>query len=545
MGAITREPTPEQTTRGSTDMVTINSEPVPKKRGKRAIYTSLAICAITALLVLTFCIINREEDVYYLDKGERNTTHDFYTKKEKLTFPGLFTAALGLFSIVLGTLVDRLSLLVEECRHRRERYDGSWKKMIKACFSGIVWGSVLALLGCTLIIVILLIFFTDRPWFELNYLVYILSGIGVGPLVMQLLNLNTESKVYISTVLEGKEMCVANGLAWSYYFNYLEQALPYFEKIVNRPEHTNLSCKKLLLLVPHDCNMEELNKVDSQIEKLYKIGNDQDPFRFPVYRLTVNEQDNKQFAIQYVEAPLKALGDMSLLAGFNAVKPETCDEEVKLLYRTLSEILAHRKAQRVQKTCMLVPIKAINPESLQNGGLVKCIMDVVDRSCTQTDSIPSFVKVEKNKQFIVDCSRSKKATDGSFQSGRTRGKNHDAEKGKNVKFDKNAKDKQDDMNIDDTGKSGGKLKRKYKNNTTTTTTKKAEQKELIPVREDCSGTNNSTLRGMQRLIQETVDGNDSDATTSGINMEHISNRSHQSNQEEGDSLLNKEADTVL
>ena len=202
---------------------------------------------------------------YYPDATQKNTTNVCYRKEEKLTFSGLFTTALGLFGVVLGTLVDRLSLIIAEERHHvQERYGGSRKKMIKACFSGILWGPVIALLGSTAIILVILIFATGIPWFELGYLVYIFSGIGVGPLIMHLLNLNTQSKVHISTVLEKKGMFVANGLAWSYYFNYLKQALPKFKEITSASrsfpapyEHIKLSLNKLLLLLPHDCHITD------------------------------------------------------------------------------------------------------------------------------------------------------------------------------------------------------------------------------------------------------------------------------------------------
>ena len=338
-------------------------------------------------------------------------------------------------------------------------------------------------------------------------------------------------------------MYVANGLAWSYYFNYLEQALPIFEKTVKKTEHRNLSSNKLLSLVPHDCNMEELSKLDNKIEKLYNIGNGEDPFHFPVYRLTINERETKQFAIQYVEAPLKALRDMSLLEGIDAVKIATCDEEVRLLGRTLSEILAHPKAQKLQQLCMLVPVKA---ECLQNGGLVECIMKVVSDSCTQTDGTIGFVKDEKNTQLFVDVSQPKKATDKSSQSCQNCVTNHNQEKGKGMKFDLNVRGKQDDMNIDEKGTKETKLRRTYKENTR----QKTEQEELIPATEnlDSSNPNNSASKETQRSVQETgEEDTDNGANTSGINtteMIHIANGSRQSNRKQ-DSLNDRQNETEL
>ena len=171
----------------------LDYELVPNKRKNRARWASLVICTIVAVPVIIFCILNGNAD----------------------EFSGMFATTLSLLGIVLGTLVDRLSLVAEEGFHVDRHYGGSWKKMFKACFSGISWGPVFFLLASTVIVAIILIRTTSKPWFELQYLVYIFSGIGVGPLVMLLLNLNAQCQVHISTILEDKGTCVANGLAWS------------------------------------------------------------------------------------------------------------------------------------------------------------------------------------------------------------------------------------------------------------------------------------------------------------------------------------------
>ena len=377
-----------------------NFEPVPEKRKHRARCVSVIICTIVALLVITFCIVNRTEIEYHRDTTQKNTTNVCYVKKEKLTFSGLFTTALSLFGVVLGTLVDRLSLINEERHHLRQRYHGSRKEMTKACFSGIVWGPVIALLGSTALIIVVLTFVTGKPWFKVSYIVYIFSGIGVGPLIMHLLNLNTQSEVHISTILEDKGMNVANGLAWSYYFNYLRQALPTFKKATSHPfptpnEHIKLSLNKLLLLIPHDCYMkEDLNDVDSNIYKL--LDYDYDPFRFSIYRLTVSERENKYFAIQYATEPLEALREMSVVEEAKAVTKQNFEEEVKLLYTTLRTILKSPPHQDCRGICMLVPIKADNEDRLKNGGLVKCILDIVQPRCLDSKYVNiGFVKPEE------------------------------------------------------------------------------------------------------------------------------------------------------
>ena len=398
---------PNQNVTWNTETNRPDSEPVSNRK-HRARCVSVIICTIAALLVITFCIVNRTEVEFQRDTTQKNTTNVCYVKKEKLAFSGLFTTALSLFGVVLGTLVNRLSLINAERHHLRQRYHGSWKEMIKACFSGIVWGPVVALLGSTAMIIVVLIFVTGKPWFEVSYLVYIFSGIGVGPLIMHLLNLNTQSEVHISMILEDKGMNVANGLAWSYYFNYLRQALPTFKKATGHPfpaphEGIKLSLNKLLLLIPHDCNMtENLNELDNKIDKLFDIRNDHEPFSFSIYRLTVSEHRKKYFAIQYAKEPLEALREMSLLEKVKAVKEKSFEKEVKLLCTTLSSILKSPPDQDCRGMCMLVPIKVVNEDCFKNGGLVKCILDIVQPQhlCSTSvdgDNFVGFVNKEARK----------------------------------------------------------------------------------------------------------------------------------------------------
>ena len=404
MGAIEVDSSSQQPE--NTVIEVLDFEPVQEQRKKRARCMSVIICTITAILVITFCVVNRTVVEYHPNTKQKNSTNVCYIRKEKLGFPGLFTTALGLFGVVLGTLVDRLSLVNEERHHLKQRYGGSWRKMIKACFSGIFWGPVIALLGSTGLIVVILIFTTNKPWFELNYLVIIFSGIGVGPLIMHLLNLNSQSEVHISTILEEKGIYI--GLAWSYYFNYLKQALPLFEQATKSKfpfpyQHITLTSNKLLLLILHDGYMKEnLNDLDSKIEKLFDTGNDQDPFRFPVYRLTVRENKQCYCAIQYIKEPLKTLREMSQLEVIEAVKGKTYEEEIRLLCRTLSGILCNPPDIDFREMCMLVPVKADKLESLKNGGLAKCIMGMVEAESTQRDGAPfGFAKPAKKPRANI------------------------------------------------------------------------------------------------------------------------------------------------
>ena len=361
--------------------------PVRKKRGKRVRNVSIVICLVAATLILIFCFVDQKKDECV------TSVPTSATSPNKIVSSNLFIIALTLCSIVLGTFSDRLSLVFEESRHLHSRYD-SKTEMVKACFSGIVWSLVFILLASATIIFIFVGITATHDWFELKYYVHLLSGICITPLIMRLVNKDTKSDVYISRTLEEKGMYVANGLAWSYYFDYLKYALLKFSQVVNEPfpdpyKHVELSRKDLLLLVSfYDDINDDLKHVDSKIKKVFDLGNEEDPFRFPVYRLTVNEHEKKYFAIQCVKQPLKYLREIKKLREEPKralPKRPLFKDEVTLLYQTLCEIVKNPPYGNFTGTCVLIPVLTSN--GLENGGLVKCIMNVVEPSRTKAQNI--------------------------------------------------------------------------------------------------------------------------------------------------------------
>ena len=101
--------------------------------------------------------------------------------------------------------------------------------MCKACFSGISWPAVVVIFLVGAISLVL----ARKTSFKLGDLVYILGGIGVGPLVTHLLNLNTQSEVDVSRLLEEKRLYPAYTIAWNYHFQYLKKALPIYSTNVS------------------------------------------------------------------------------------------------------------------------------------------------------------------------------------------------------------------------------------------------------------------------------------------------------------------------
>ncbi len=401
----------EQNSQASQD--DLDLEPIPKKRMPRL--TSIFICLFTATGIIVYGFIQKSEFEYKQVRDHTTTMLEaiqngsiiIYTRDEKETYPVLFSLGLGLLGIILGTFVDRFSLVFEELCHFKSRYNRSVVKLFKACFSGISWPAVLVIV---LFAAICLIALARKTSFKLEYLIYILGGIGVNPLVIHLLNLNTQSEVDVSRLLEEKGLYPANTIAWYYYFQYLNKALPIFNESFADSDDipvqvqgtgqgssdetvqpkVQLSLKKLILVISHDCKMKEnLNELDNHIRKITVISNK--GYNFPVYGLTSKGKEHN-YVILYAKEALETLKEMSKPERIKAIHENQCEHQVKLLCGTLvSDILTDPLDQECSDKCIVVPIMAKSASSLQNGGLVKIIMTKV-KADKHGKQLPSFIK---------------------------------------------------------------------------------------------------------------------------------------------------------
>ena len=364
-------------------------EPIPKKRKKRSWIASILIFAITASIVLVFCFFNRKEFKYQKNESAtHNQTLTCYKRTEETMFRSLFSTLLSFLGIILGTLVDRISLIFEERHHVTARYGGSKKKMFKACFTGIWWRSVIIVKIFAALFIIALFLLTEISVEVTTCFAYIVGGISVGPFIINMLNLNTQSEVHVSTILEEKGKNIANALAWHYYFNYLKQALTKFTELTsdNRGLPVELSENKLLLLLSHDCHTEDnLENIDRNIKKVGEIKSDEDEsFRFPVYQLTVKEDDYRHYAVQFVKGPLLTLKKMGKYEIIKSITEEQCEDETKLLCREMFEIIRTKLKKPLQDKCVLIPFKVQKLQWLDNGGLVRLMLHAIQHASTQT-----------------------------------------------------------------------------------------------------------------------------------------------------------------
>ncbi|XP_009479303.2 stimulator of interferon genes protein [Pelecanus crispus] len=293
---------------------------IPKARGgraQRAMYLLLALCA--AALYLT---------------GE----------------PLVPTARIITSHIValqIGVLLKGTCYLAEEIFHLQSRHQGSFWRMLSACFPLRWHGPVL--LACGLAYVALL----DGDGQPLNF------HLGLATLCQLLiltLGLHKPSAVEVSEMSERSKQNVAHGLAWSYYVGYLKIVLPRVKKSMEEFSRANpnvLACRetwKLHILVPLTCDIyDDLEKADSNIQyladlteiTLTRAGTKKRVYKHSLY--TITDEDNKVWhcAVEYA-TPLQSLYAMSQdeCAAFSR---EDRLEQAKLFYRSLEEILKGSK----------------------------------------------------------------------------------------------------------------------------------------------------------------------------------------------------------
>ena len=402
----------------------ISWENPAKKRYPRV--SSFIICFLTASGIISYAFIEKTimdyqalNDTSPINLSKIKTgTITCYTRKPKTTYPVLFHLGFGLLGIIFGTVVDRFSLFVEELFQKQSRYDGEVRKVFKACFSGIGWPVVGLVFG----LIIFSCYFGRNTSFEVADIIYIVGGIGVGPLVIHLLNLNVQSEVDVSRILEEREMYPGYTLAWSYYFNHLKPAVEELSRPLTLPEDQptsstqnvirlslnrllfqpssstqnviRLSLNKLLLLLPPSTDLADIDKLigcDTTIHILKK-GDKSNPYPFPVYYFKAGrENENQYYAMKCVKEPIIALREIARLDGVNIVTAKTYKNEVKRFYQTLREILKNTSLDGYTNRGLVIPIK-VKPgeyESLSDGRLAQLIRAKVDRLPTLNAPAPA------------------------------------------------------------------------------------------------------------------------------------------------------------
>ncbi len=380
----------------------VKREPIPKRRKPKIVW--IILCSSVAIVTIVYAFIDNNTKVeFHADndlctkKAQGNTTTDTcYRRVEKKTYPVLANIGLGLLGLILAPIIYCLCNFVEELRQLKSRYNRNICRLFKKCFTGILWKPVI-IVG---IIDVIAVGFAKQWSFERGNFLYISGGIGLSPLVSYLLNLNALTEVDHSRFLEEGGLHPAYTLAWNYTC-YLEKIFPIFIQHFsnsNTPvqdqqgsnEHLHrdaqpkirLSSRKLILLFSHNYEKEvKLVDLDNHISELTDVC--KGGYKFPIYGLKYNGREY-QYVIQFAKEPLETIKRMCDSEECKPVHNDQLEDQVKLLYRTLSEILKNKGFYR--NLCTLVLITGV--ESLENGGLVKVIMSYIreDVRASNTES---------------------------------------------------------------------------------------------------------------------------------------------------------------
>jgi hypothetical protein len=363
----------------------IHWENCPPKRKPRV--TSSIVCLLAAVGIFFYAgyidttVIEYQRDDHINSSFILSKVKICYTRNEKKTYPIFFNLGVGLFGIILGTVVDRSCMFFEELFQLRKRYDGKRWKACKACFSGICWKAVGIVTG----VLIFSAYFGRKTPYETIDVIYILGGIGVGPLVIYLLNLNSTTEVHVSRVLEKVEMSPGYTLAWSYYFSYLKPELQKFHAAILKvqrnkkslPKETKkLSFNKLLLLLPPRTDLTSIDILTSYDDTIIKhppASTSENPYPFPIYHLS-DSLENKYLAMICVKQPVIVLRAMRHRA--KSFTEDSWKEEIKRFYAKLSEILQNAPNDECSMMSVVVPIEVASGdrEHLRNGQLSNIIM---------------------------------------------------------------------------------------------------------------------------------------------------------------------------
>ena len=362
------------------------------KRGNRAQWASYFVLFVTSVLVFIFTWYSRHEVIYVPVNITNETASKYFKKQVTTNYHGFFVCALTVFSVLIGAVVDRLTLVAEEIFHVKSRYDGKCCKMLKACFSGMAWKVIL--FGIIFASIIIFIYFVIlKIDFKLDYLVLVFSGIGFGPLVQRLLKLDTQSEVHISTILEEKGKLVANVLAWSYYLNDLKVVLPMIQHAIESSDWKYpLSSEKLLILLPLDgkTDPKNLSKVDQRLLNEGSITCRKNP-ELSFYVLSVKSKRTKKYFLFTFAKALQTIFSMSELEKVSALPRDKREEEVQTCCQSLTNIVNDPVDVQLKDKCVVIPYKEM--KTRKNNWLVERILDTEESvvgtgSSTEHDYVP-------------------------------------------------------------------------------------------------------------------------------------------------------------
>jgi hypothetical protein len=156
----------------------------------------------------------------------------------------------------------------------------------------------------------------------------------------------------------------------------------------------------LILLISHNCvTTENLESQDNTIKKLGETCDGK--FRFPVYEFTY-DGIVRRYVIKYMMQPLQTLQKMSQYERIKSLCEKELEYQVKMFYKTLSDIVKEPFKNKHRETCLLVTMEAESIASLNNGGLVRCIMHGIrEAECASGHGFMTAPTAQNNTEALT------------------------------------------------------------------------------------------------------------------------------------------------
>ena len=210
--------------------------PLSKPRGKASLRA--------ALFVVAFCVVVHLKIAHSTGNQQG---------RDELVFL-LFSIALLTLSLVVGEVVRRVCLGIEEIRHKQTRYEGSWMKIFKSIFA-FKYGRSLLVVGFVSFVIVSVALYRDCNTFcRAEYAILFSLNCFLVQQLLFLVSLLEFSRVEVSEVNEKENKNVGDVLAWNYYLRYLKLVLPHLEGQIHKSDYKySIEQKKLFILLPKDC----------------------------------------------------------------------------------------------------------------------------------------------------------------------------------------------------------------------------------------------------------------------------------------------------
>lgn len=250
---------------------------------------------------------------------------DFAVKKietKEIVHFLVFAAALNILRFAVADVVGRWRKAILEIRQKRTRNQGDWMCVLKSVFSiGYNRYILVAAVGSTLTVCYTLYENFSRR--DYDAIISLMKYLVVSPLLVDpRLRFFDEDH---SEKREKENKSIAEGLAWSYYFGYLQLVLPRLKDNISRSEEFRykITKEKLFILVPETCYPYcDLTDADSRLKWagcLPNVANSRAGFKGRYYKHHVHRIemprrngriDQYHFVVEYA-TPIMTLYDMS------------------------------------------------------------------------------------------------------------------------------------------------------------------------------------------------------------------------------------------